>query len=200
MRKKALMLAALAATTTLTLSACGGSGMNHEGMSGADSSTTGPTSETNDPFNDADVKFATEMIPHHRQAIEMATLAESRASSSEVKALAEQIKGAQDPEIETMTGWLTAWGKPVPADHSGMDMSDSMPGMMSMNDMSELEAASGSEFDRMFLSMMIEHHEGAITMAKAEQTDGEYAAAVELASNIESAQTAEITTMKGLLN
>lgn len=81
-------------------------------------------------FNDADVAFATDMIPHRRHAVEMAELAETRAESPEVKDLAMQIMSAQDPEIETMSGWLTAWGKPVPADDGGMDMSGSMPGMM----------------------------------------------------------------------
>ena len=66
------------------------------------------------PFNATDVQFATDMIPHHRQAVDMAALADTHASSAEVKALAAKIRKAQEPEIATMSGWLTAWGEPVP--------------------------------------------------------------------------------------
>src|SRR5438128_8499755 len=65
-------------------------------------------------FNDADVEFAQQMIPHHQQALEMAKLAESRATGPEVKDLAAAIEGAQDPEIQTMTGWLQEWDEDVP--------------------------------------------------------------------------------------
>ena len=88
-------------------------------------------------------------------------------------------------------------------DHSGMDMSSDgssgMTGMMSEEDMTALEAASGADFDQMWLTMMIEHHQGAIEMAQTEQTEGEFDAAVELAEEIESAQTAEIAMMQDLL-
>jgi uncharacterized protein (DUF305 family) len=155
--------------------------------------------------NNADVEFAQGMIPHHEQAIEMAQLAEGRVSSPEVKQLAADIEAAQDPEIETMTGWLEDWGEDVPSGGSmeGMDhgdmSGDNMPGMMSDADMEELESASDAEFDQMFLTMMIEHHEGAIEMARAERSDGEYAEAVDLAKKIETDQTAEIATMEKLL-
>lgn len=206
MRKKYLAVAALAVAGMLTLAACGGDDDSMGDMPGMGSSsdmrsTTATTSpDATADFNDADVAFATDMIPHHRQAVEMAGLAETRAESQEVKDLAAQIKGAQVPEIETMTGWLTAWGQPIPEDMGGMDMSGSMPGMMSMEDMQNLVDASGAEFDRRFLTMMIEHHQGAIEMAKTEQSDGTNEAAIRLAEDIEAAQTTEITTMKGLLN
>lgn len=205
MRKKYLAVAALAVTGTLTLAACGSDDDSMGDMPGMGSSSDMRSTTTTSPdatadFNDADVTFATDMIPHHRQAVEMAELAETRAESQEVKDLAAQIEAAQDPEIETMTGWLTAWGQPIPEDMTGMDMSGSMPGMMSMEDMQNLENASGAEFDQMFLTMMIEHHQGAIEMAKTEQTDGSNEAAIQLAEDIEAAQTTEITTMEGLLN
>jgi uncharacterized protein (DUF305 family) len=152
-------------------------------------------------FNDADVTFAQGMIPHHRQAVEMAELAETRAQRPEVKQLAAQIKAAQDPEIQTMTGWLNEWGEDVPEDmegHGAMDSGD-MPGMMSSEDMDKLEAAKGAAFDAGFLEMMIEHHQGAIEMAKTEQKDGEYADAKQLAATIEKTQAAEIATMRRLL-
>ena len=207
MRKKTIALTALAIAGTLTLAGCGGSPASHSGMSGMESTST-PTSTRStaamSDFNDADVTFATGMIPHHRQAVEMAKLAGTRAKSPQVTALAMQIMNAQDPEIRTMSNWLTTWGKPVPSDHSsmsGMDMSSSgsMPGMMSGADMDKLKKATGADFDKMFLTMMIAHHQGAIEMANTEKSSGMNADAIALAQQIEEAQTTEITTMQGLL-
>lgn len=145
--------------------------------------------------NQADVAFARGMIPHHRQAIEMADLAESKAMSSEVRDLTAQIKAAQDPEIATMTGWLEDWGESVDAEdggHGGMDMRDE-------TELSELEAASGAGFDRMFLEMMVEHHRGAVTMAQRELEEGEFDPAQELAQSIIDGQNQEIQQMERLL-
>ncbi|GAA1512238.1 DUF305 domain-containing protein [Pimelobacter simplex] len=180
------LTAAIVAASLLTLAACG----NEDGSDSAAG------------HNDADVAFAQQMIPHHQQAVEMAQLAETRAESPEVKDLAADIEAAQDPEIETMTGWLDSWGEEVPGDggHGGHDMSsDDMAGMMSEEEMADLEGSSGSGFDQMFLTMMIEHHEGAIEMAQTEQTEGEFPDALALAGEIESAQTEEIQTMQELL-
>jgi uncharacterized protein (DUF305 family) len=183
------LTAALLAASLLTLAACGS-----DDKAGSEAG-----------HNDADVTFAQQMIPHHRQAVEMAQLAGTRTTDEEVKELAADIEAAQDPEIKIMTGWLESWGEDVPADDmSGMDSGDmsmdEMEGMMSPEEMGDLEAASGAEFDRMFLTMMIEHHEGAIKMAKTEQEAGEYPDATALAEDIETAQTAEITTMNELLD
>jgi len=203
LRKKQFAATALVVLGGFTLAACGGD-ESMSGMSGMDSSTSTPSeSGSSDPasdFNDADVRFATDMIPHHRQAVEMAALAEGRAESAEVKALAKQIMDAQDPEIQTMSRWLSAWGEPVPEDMSGMDMSTPMPGMMSSDEMDELMKATAADFDQMFLTMMVEHHNGAIEMAKTEQAEGEYSDAVALAQEIEAAQTEEIAMMQGLIN
>lgn len=198
--RKTLALAALAAAGVLTLAGCGGDD-SMEGMSGMGTSSSAPTSssEPSADFNEADVTFATDMIPHHRQAVEMAELAASRADNPEVKQLARQISDAQDPEIQTMSDWLASWGQPVPEDMSGMDMSGSMPGMMSGEEMSKLESAEGAEFDQMFLTMMIAHHQGAIEMAKTESADGQNEDAVALAQKIQKDQAAEIKTMQGLL-
>jgi uncharacterized protein (DUF305 family) len=198
--RKHLAAATLVVAGTLTLGACGGHDMSSmSGTGGSDSSSPSSSSDATADFNDADVTFTTEMIPHHRQAVEMAELAETRAESPEVKDLAIQIMNAQDPEIETMTGWLTSWGKPVPEDMSGMDMSGSMPGMMSKDEMASLENTSDADFDQMFLAMMVEHHQGAIEMAKSEQSSGMFPEAIALAKQIESAQTDEIATMQALL-
>ncbi len=140
----------------------------------------------------ADVMFAQMMIPHHRQAVEMADLAPQRAENPAVRRLADQIRGAQDPEIRTMTTWLKSWGEPT---SSQMDMGKG-EGMMSAADMAKLKATKGRAFDAMFARMMIAHHKGAISMARTEVKDGRDAAAKKLAGQIIRSQSAEITTLQ----
>lgn len=155
---------------------------------------TGCGNGSSDDFNKADVSFAQSMIPHHEQAVEMAQSAATRAASEDVKDLASGIEAAQSPEIEEMTGWLAEWGEDLePMD----EMGDS--GMMTDTEMTELEAASGAEFDRMFLEMMVAHHTSAIEMAETEIADGQFPDAVALAEAIKSAQEAEIAEMESLL-
>lgn len=198
--RKTVRRAAFAVTAgaaALVLAACGG---GHDAASHASgSSPSTAASAKAGGHNSQDVSFAGEMITHHRQAVEMAGLAADRASSQEVKDLAVKIKGAQAPEIETMSGWLTSWGEEVPADMPGMDMSSSMPGMMSNEDMSALKGASGAEFDKMFLGMMLKHHQGAVGMARKEKTAGKYGPTVKLAGDVITAQTAEIEQMNKML-
>ena len=185
----------------VVLTGCSG-GM--EGMDMGDSESTGSASESAD-FNEADVAFAQGMIVHHQGAIEMAQLAEGRAEEPRVLDLAGRIEAAQDPEIQTMTGWLEDWGQPTSAEESGgmegMDMGgeDDMGGMDMEMDMSGLEAASGAEFDRMWLEMMTEHHRGAVEMAETEIADGQNADAIALAEKIVEDQTAEIEEMETIL-
>ncbi|MFC9841871.1 DUF305 domain-containing protein [Streptomyces sp. NPDC060223] len=197
--------AAAVASAALVLAACGSEGGSGGHDMGSMESGSGPTATASakpGEHNDADVSFATEMIQHHRQAIEMAGLADSRASAQQIKDLATKIKGAQAPEIKTMSGWLTSWGEAVPEDMSGMEhgTSSAMPGMMSDADMAKLEKASGADFDTMFLTMMVQHHEGAIEMAKTEQANGMYGPAKQLADAVVTAQTAEIEQMKQMLD
>jgi uncharacterized protein (DUF305 family) len=135
------------------------------------------------------------MIPHHQQALEMAGMALEKATRPEVKALAQKITEAQKPEIETIQSWLKQWGEAMDdmaGDHSGMG------GMMSTADMEALKAATGADFDRLFLEQMIKHHEGAITMAKTEIEAGRYGPAQDLARRIVEAQQAEIEEMHQL--
>ena len=158
--------------------------------------------------NAQDVSFAQEMIPHHRQAVEMADLAATRASDPKVKALAAQIKAAQDPEIQTMTGWLTSWGEPVtvPAGGGmpGMNMGGSSGstggmGMMTDTEMRSLEGSSGAAFDRQFLTMMTAHHNSAIDMAKTQLEKGKFEPAKQLATSIRDSQQKEVAEMKSIL-
>lgn len=196
LKKFTVLVALLTAMSALT--ACG----NDE----ADQKQQTHTALNGDKFNDSDVSFATDMIPHHAQATQMANLTMGRHLDPEVQKLAEGIRTAQVGEIETMVGWLTDWGKRIPAtaqDHahgdSGRQMHTDMPGMMTDEQMTELENAHGAEFQTMWLEMMIEHHEGAVEMARAEVEEGENAKAVTLAQEIISAQEDEISTMQGLL-
>lgn len=214
-RTTAVSAAVVAAA--LGLAACGGSdsagsGSGMSGMSGMSSSSTSSTtsspnaSATGTPAtganNQADITFATSMIPHHRQAVSMAELAATRSSSAKVKALAEQIKAAQDPEIVRMSGWLTGWGAPVPTatGMGSMNMGGAdMGGMMSDADMSALAAKSGAEFDKAFLTAMVAHHRGAVAMAKTELSQGQNAEAKELAQSVVDSQSKEIEEMTALL-
>ncbi|GAB2637002.1 hypothetical protein GCM10027270_27380 [Nocardioides ginkgobilobae] len=201
---------ALALGSPLLLTACGGE------------DDTGADIPADAEFNAADVDFATGMIPHHAQALVMVDMADGRDISPETADLMERIEDAQGPEIELMTGWLEEWDQPVPdlgdmngmgsgdmsdMDHGDMDHGDmddmgemdGMTGMMSAEDMADLEAAEGSAFEQMWLSMMIEHHEGAVEMAEVEVAEGEYDEAVALAEEIIEAQEAEIAEMEALL-
>ena len=186
-----------------TLAACGGAST----MSGMTSTTAtvpsaAPSSSTAAPASaQGDIEFAQGMIPHHEQAVEMADLALKNGSSAQVKDLATQIKAAQDPEIQTMRAWLKTWGADedmAGMDHSGMDMG-SMPGTMTDDDMKQLGAAKGAEFDRMWLQLMIAHHQGALTMANQVIATTADPKVKTLAEAIVTGQTKEIDTMKGLL-
>lgn len=148
--------------------------------------------------NDADVAFATEMIPHHAQAVEMAAMVDGKDVDPEVADLAAEIDGAQGPEIETMSGWLEEWDEPVPDPDAGMSSME-MPGMMSSEQMASLAEAEGQEFQTAWLEMMVAHHSGAIDMAAAEQAEGEDPDAIALAEEIETAQAEEIAVMEELL-
>jgi len=195
-----LPLGALAVAAALT--ACGGGEGNSapSGAAGSSPSSSTPSSSTpssstpSSSPGEADVTFAQQMTAHHQQAVEMAQLAADRAGSDEVRALAARTAAAQGPEIETMTGWLDAWGADAPM--SGMT---DIPGAMSEAEMGRLAGLSGTAFDREFLTMMISHHQGALAMAETEQTDGSDPAAVALAGSIVADQTAQLAEMQSLL-
>ncbi|SCF14480.1 Uncharacterized conserved protein, DUF305 family [Micromonospora matsumotoense] len=193
-------LAGVALTAVVALAACGG---GHPTDGGHGRPAAGAASAGASAVDSADVLFAQMMIPHHQQAVRMSELAGSRAADPEVSRLAAQIRAAQAPEIATMTGWLTGWGRPVPSDGPagghlpGTD--HGMPGMMSDADLARLEGATGGDFDRWFLTMMVAHHEGAVTMARQELADGRHAGARALAQQIVTSQQGEIDTMRKIL-
>jgi len=164
----------------------------------------------NRPYDDADVLFATQMIPHHEQAVAMAKLAPGHGASRPVEEVASQISAEQIPEIAQLQGMLAEWNQPavtpaaspmggMPGMDGGSALAAAAPGMMTEDEMTRLESANGPPFDRAFLQMMITHHEGALTMAKAELADGRDQDAMVMAQNISDAQQASIQLMQQLL-
>ncbi|WP_433500028.1 DUF305 domain-containing protein [Sphaerimonospora sp. CA-214678] len=144
-------------------------------------------------YNAADVRFAQMVIPHHLQAMDMTILARTQAGDQWVRDLAMKITETRDPQIRTAKGWLDEWGEePLPRDHR-------MPGMASKADITRLSKASGLEFDRLFIELMIEHHRGSIEVAQQEQAEGAFAEAKSMADALVTGQRAEIKEMRGYL-
>ena len=145
--------------------------------------------------NAADIMFAQMMIPHHSQAVDMSAYALANTTNPDVLALAKKISKAQNPEIDLMGGWLHQWGV-----HDMNDMNMGNDGMLTGTQLALLKKAKDSLFDKLFLTGMIAHHQGAIAMAQQEIDNGKNAEAIQLAKDIVSSQTAEIAQMKALLN
>lgn len=187
MRKRTVLIAILA--LTVSVSACGSN-------SDSSNSEVAVTAKSNGDFNDADVLFAQEMTLHHEQAVQMAQMALSSSAyaSTQVKDLAQRIVNAQGPEIAMMKGWLTDWNMPM--EMSGMSHAS---GMMSNDEMASLKNMTYAEFDKMWLELMIKHHQGAIEIASSLESRGKCPPVLKLASQIVSGQTAEIAEMQLLL-
>lgn len=201
--RRPLALAATGLALTLTLAACG-TGTDHSTSMTISSSVSDQTGRA------GDVAFAQLMIPHHQQAVEMADLALATSTSPEVTQLARDIKAAQDPEISQMRTWLAAWGEPeqMPGttasdgsmDHSSMDMGGvTSAGMMTEEDMTKLSRATGKDFDRIWLQMMIAHHQGAISMANEVLATTSDPKVKDLADAVVASQMNEVSTMQQLL-
>ena len=196
-------LAATAVLGSVVLAGCSASSSGMPGMGSSSSampsmgasSAAAPSASSTATFNDADVKFAQMMTPHHQQAVEMSTMILAKKGvDADVTKLAQQIKAAQEPEITTMQGWLTEWGQPT---MGGMAMGGS--GEMSQADMDALDKADGATGQKLYLQGMVKHHQGAIQMAKDEVASGKNPDAIALAKSIVSSQQEEITTINGLL-
>ena len=147
---------------------------------------------SNTSFSADDQMFAAMMIPHHEQAIQMSELAFLNSTDPEILALANEIKAAQDPEIEQMK----SWGSSKMGSHAGHMMDE---GMLTDDEMAQLKDARGAEFDRLFLEGMIKHHQGAIQMADMIIGSANEEAAL-LGKNIVESQSAEIERMRQLLS
>lgn len=193
---------AVVAVAGVVLAGCAG-GTEQSSSTGAGNGA--PSAAAQAERNDADVEFLRGMIPHHRQAVEMAELVPSRSQNAQVVDLATRIGAAQAPEIKTMTTWLQGWGEDVPEPESaggmgGMDHGGTASGgMMTPEQMGALGQATGVAFDRMFLENMTAHHRGAVEMATVELREGENPGATQLAQTIIDTQQVEITEMEALL-
>ncbi|MFF0573775.1 DUF305 domain-containing protein [Streptosporangium saharense] len=159
---------------------------------GADEAATAVPTPT---ANAADVRYVRDMIVHHRQALEMATLALTHAESPTVRALASRIRDSQGPEVQVMSLWLGQQGLRGPDHHAEHG---TMPGMATPEQLRALAAASGPEFDRLFLQLMTAHHRGAITMSEEVLTHGSHLRVEELANEIATTQAGEIRRMARL--
>ncbi|MGW4034502.1 DUF305 domain-containing protein [Streptomyces sp. NPDC004838] len=149
-----------------------------------------------DTPNDADFAYTQMMIIHHGQAMTMTALVPERAESKQVKGLAERIAAAQQPEIDAMKSWLKNNGADKRKDGGHDHGSMTMPGMATDAQLKQLRAAKGEAFDKLFLKLMITHHEGAITMAAEALSDGNNILVQEMANDVISQQTSEIGRME----
>ncbi|WP_446042286.1 DUF305 domain-containing protein [Streptomyces sp. SID1121] len=148
-----------------------------------------------DSPNSADFTYAQMMIVHHTQALKMTELVPKRAASASVKRLAERIASAQKPEIDVMAGWLEINGgakKTSGHDHGAM------PGMATEAQLDQLRASKGKAFDELFLTLMITHHQGAITMATEALSSGNNVLVEEMAGDVIAQQTSEMARMRAL--
>ncbi len=181
-------LTALLIAMSITAAACASS-------DSSSSNTSPPTAEASQEFNANDVMFAQGMIPHHSQAVEMASLAltSDRGASDEVRDLARRIESAQDPEIEQMTEWLISWDQPL--DMPAMDGME-MDGMVASDELDALAKLEGTQFEAEWTRLMIAHHEGAIAMAEAEIESGLNEDAIALAENIVTTQQTEVDELR----
>ncbi len=181
------------------------------GAPGKPSKTLPPsTKATLPPRSQADVEFMQGMIMHHSQAVEMTALILSHTENKELRSLGARISSSQSDEIRFMQRWLAVRGEPVSLGMQGMpDMKSSgqpmalMPGMLTPEQMEALRKAKGSEFDRLFLAGMIQHHNGALIMVKdlfATAGAGQDADVFNFATDADNTQRAEIKIMQAMLD
>jgi uncharacterized protein (DUF305 family) len=203
---KSFIAALTAAAAALFVSSCSGSANDGHSEHQQGSETSAPSAAAQPAgFNADDIAFATNMIPHHQQAVDMSAMVPERSTNPEVIKLAGDISAAQGPEKETLKVLLVQWKEggsddpdgQSPEGHDGHGMN--MQGMIDDATMSRLEALKGAEFDELWLQSMIDHHRGAIEMANAEIANGANADAKNLAQQIVAAQQAEIGQMKQML-
>lgn len=199
----------MAAAVTVALIAGAGCGSAMAG-SGRDANPSALPPVVRLPYSAADVHFMSGMIPHHAQAVVIAGWAATHGARADVRILAERIVVAQRDEIALMRNWLRERGEAVPAADAthlrmtmnGMEHDMLMPGMLSADELARLDRARGSEFDRLFLTYMIRHHEGAITMV--DQLFASHGAAQDedvfrFASDVYADQTTEVDRMLTML-
>ena len=206
MRRRLLISALLAGTWGAALAQAG-----PQPRSGTMSPAARAAADSGRPaFNQADVRFMSGMIDHHAQAVLIAGWAPSHGAGASVRALCERIVVGQRDEIGLMQRWLRERGLPVPDGdpthpHTmpGMDHPMLMPGMLTADQLSELDRARGTEFDRLFLRDMIQHHQGALTMVDdllAAPGSTEDDLVFKYASDVSADQSTEIARMQRMLD
>jgi uncharacterized protein (DUF305 family) len=191
----AATLAALAAA--LVLSSC--TSQAPDGHTGHEHSDEPVITGQPAGYNADDVAFATNMIPHHQQAVDLSAMVPDRSTKTDLVALAQQISAEQQPEISVMKVFLVQWNENPDTNSGHAGHGDTMQGMVDAATMTKLESLNGQEFDKLWLESMIGHHQGAIEMAKAEIANGDNMDAKNLAKNIVTTQEAEIGQMKQML-
>jgi uncharacterized protein (DUF305 family) len=194
-RRVAAALASL--TMALLVSSCSGPASGGH----ADHPATDHPVITGQPagYNADDVAFATNMIPHHQQAVDLSAMVPDRSTNADLIGLAKQISAAQQPEINVMKVFLVQWNENPDTNSGHAGHGSTMQGMVDPATMTKLESLNGAEFDKLWLESMISHHQGAIEMAKAEIASGDNVDAKALAKNIVDTQEAEIGQMKQML-
>ncbi|MER7680234.1 DUF305 domain-containing protein [Streptomyces sp. NPDC096934] len=209
---RASLVAASLVVAVLTLGACDDSGAPAksgaaDGPSVIAPGRPGEAAETlsageaakkrteDDSPNSADFAYARMMIEHHTQALEMTRLAPRQAESSRVKALAARISASQGPEISSMKGWLDTHDGDA---HATRHQHEEMPGMATEAQLKALRVARGKVFDRLFLKLMITHHDGAISMATDVKAQGNNIQIEEMADDVIAQQTSEISRMRAM--
>jgi uncharacterized protein (DUF305 family) len=158
----------------------------------ADASTNG-----RDSYNQTDVTFATELIPHHRQSLQMVRMVEQRGVDPKLKGFAAQLRVTQAVEIESMLSWLRDWDVAVPS--GDPSAGTGQPGTVTAADLAALQGSSGPDFERQWLRLMIRQHEDAIAIAEVENAEGEYPYAVALANTVMVGQASQVRTMELML-
>ena len=220
--KRSTTLTTLALASALALAGCGTSGEETAGEApetttsaaagtgSTDTATATPSTSAQavtEEHNDADTMFAQMMIPHHEQAVQMSEVMLTKDDlDPDIEALANKIVAAQGPEIDQLKTMLETWGEPTSMESGGMEGMDhgsdsgaGMEGMMTEEQMQELEAAEGTEAAEMYLTMMTAHHRGAIDMAQEQVAEGQNPQAIEMAQKVIEDQEAEIQEMERLL-
>ena len=220
--KRSTTLTTLALASALALAGCGTSGEETAGeapeattsaAAGAgstDTATAAPSTSAEavtEEHNDAHTMFAQMMIPHHQQAVQMSEVMLAKDDlDPDVEELANKVVAAQGPEIDQLKNMLETWGEPTSMESGGMEGMDhgsdsgaGMEGMMTEEQMQELEAAEGAEAAEMYLTMMTAHHRGAIDMAQEQVAEGQNPQAIEMAQKVIEDQEAEIQEMDRLL-
>lgn len=195
--RRRTVLSTASAVALLALGACGPTAApDSSRVAGLSAS---PTPEFDTRHNEHDVDFATSMIERHRQAVEMASIADERKASPAVQKIALQIEEAQGGEILLLTELLGLWGKAAALPQEHDHDATTKRGVIAIERMDDLNGSTGTAFDKLFLQLMIEHHQGAIAIAKAHDGEGLNSDANGVALLIVSEQTKEVEAMKRLL-